>query len=74
MTIENLVEEALKLTPAEQERLMDRLADRLAEANGAPLGDLWNQEIRRRVARYESGEDQALSWEQAREVMVGARR
>lgn len=74
MTVESIVEEALKLTPEEQDRLMDRLAERLSDARNEPLGELWNLEIRRRVARYESGEDRALSWEEAREVMVGARR
>lgn len=55
-TVDRLYNEALELSEAEQEELVARLAEHL-ELDLLRADEEWIAEMRRRVARVESGED-----------------
>lgn len=67
MTVQQLMAEARKLSPADQERLVAML---LAESAGGPdpaREEAWKAETRRRIADIESGREKGVPGEQVLE-------
>jgi putative addiction module component (TIGR02574 family) len=66
-TTSNLLNNALRLTPAERAELA---AELLASLDGEPEDDVeaaWATEIQRRVERVSSGQAKGRSWSEVRE-------
>lgn len=61
--VESVLDELLKLTPAQRLLVADRLIESVPPP---PLGPEWEAEIARRVAEIESGTAQLVPWEQVR--------
>ena len=69
--VTELADRGRSLPPEERVRLLDLLLESLHETSTAPLDEAWNQEIERRVARYERGEAELHD---AEDVMAEAAR
>ncbi len=54
--IAELADRGRSLAPEERVRLMDLLLESLHQPAATDIEEAWNQEIARRVARYERGE------------------
>ena len=55
-TVAELAKRGRALDPKDRERLVDLLLDSLAESPDPEIEEAWRQEVRKRVAAYESGE------------------
>jgi putative addiction module component (TIGR02574 family) len=66
ITFEQIVEAALALGPQERERLARLLLDRTQAGFGGPgeVERAWMEEVMRRKARLDAGEDQAMPAEE----------
>jgi putative addiction module component (TIGR02574 family) len=61
-----LFEEAMRLDPKERATLMRLLVDSLDAESEEGAEEVWRAEIERRIAELDSGEIQAVSWEELR--------
>jgi hypothetical protein len=62
--VKHLADEARKLSPEEQSELVDLLLAMMRDAL-PPLGEDWDEEIRRRVAEIDRGEVELQDFDQA---------
>lgn len=60
--VESVLDELLKLTPAQRLLVADRLIESVPPP---PLGPEWEAEIARRLAAYEADPSIAIPWEEA---------
>ena len=63
-----LLDEALRLSPAEREALAGRLFDSL-ETDDPDAEIAWAAEIERRISELDRGEVQAISWTEAQRMI-----
>jgi len=67
-TTQRLLDEALRLPPAEREilagKLFDSLADEIPDAEAA-----WSVEIERRISELDSGAVAPIAWPEARRII-----
>ncbi|HEY9497574.1 MAG TPA: addiction module protein [Terrimesophilobacter sp.] len=61
-----LFEEAMRLDPKERATLMRLLVDSLDAESEEGAEEVWRAEIERRIAELDSGQIQAVSWEELR--------
>jgi putative addiction module component (TIGR02574 family) len=61
-----LFEEAMQLDPRERATLMRLLVDSLDAESEEGAEEVWRAEIERRIAELDSGQIQAVSWEELR--------
>jgi len=61
-----LFEEAMRLDPKERATLMRLLVDNLDAEPEEGAEEVWRAEIERRIAELDSGQIQAVSWEELR--------
>lgn len=61
-----LFEEAMRLDPRERATLMRLLVDSLDAESEEGAEEVWRAEIERRIAELDSGQIQAVSWEELR--------
>lgn len=61
-----LFEEAMRLGPEERATLMGLLVDTLDAESERSAEEAWRVEIERRIAELDSGEVQAVPWEELR--------
>jgi putative addiction module component (TIGR02574 family) len=61
-----LFEEAMRLDPKERATLMRLLVDTLDAESEEGTEDAWRAEIERRIAELDSGQIQAIPWEELR--------
>jgi putative addiction module component (TIGR02574 family) len=61
-----LFEEAMRLDPKERAALMRLLVDNLHAESEEGAEEAWRAEIERRIAELDSGQVQAVSWEELR--------
>jgi putative addiction module component (TIGR02574 family) len=65
-----LLEEALRLPPAEREALAGRLFDSLEKDDpGAEVA--WQAEVERRIAELDQGKVKPIPWAEARRIIFG---
>ena len=62
---EQVLEQALRLDPADRAELIERLDD--ASPDGSAYADVWDVELRERIADVERGNVTMISWEQVRD-------
>jgi putative addiction module component (TIGR02574 family) len=67
-TVEEIVAQVERLSPAERDRLVERLLSAPVAADAA-VDAAWKLEVERRVDEAERGEDDALPWEQVRKEL-----
>lgn len=65
-----LLDEALRLPPAEREALAGRLFDSL-EGDDADSESAWQAEIERRIAELDQGVVKPIPWAQAKRMIFG---
>jgi putative addiction module component (TIGR02574 family) len=65
-----LLEEAMRLTPADREALAGRLFDSL-EADDLDAEAAWQAEIERRIAELDQGQVKPIPWTEARHMIFG---
>lgn len=69
-TVDEILEQALRLEADERTVLVDRLLDSLDTGESEPTDDEWGgawaEEILRRIERIECGESQLIDWEDAK--------
>ena len=65
-----LLDEALRLPPAEREALAGRLFDSL-ETEDPDAETVWQEEIKRRVAELDQGTVKPIPWAEARRMIFG---
>jgi putative addiction module component (TIGR02574 family) len=65
-----LLDEALRLTPAEREALAGQLFDSL-ETDDPNAEAAWQAEIERRIAELDQGKVKAIPWAEARRLIFG---
>jgi putative addiction module component (TIGR02574 family) len=65
-----LLDEALRLSPAERELLAGQLFDSL-ETNDPDSETAWQAEIERRSADLDQGKVKAIPWAEARRMIFG---
>ena len=65
LTMDDLIEQARKLAPADRARLVGSILESLDEPNSA-VDAAWRDEAERRAAGMESGERTAEPWSEAR--------
>ncbi len=65
-----LLDEALRLPPAERESLAGQLFDSL-EADDPDAEAAWQVEIERRVAELDQGKVKPIPWAEARRMIFG---
>ena len=56
--VDELAQRGRSLPPQDRVRLLDLLLESLQQPPTSDVEDAWNQEIERRVARYERGESE----------------
>ena len=56
--VDELAQRGRSLPPQDRVRLLDLLLESLHQPPTSDVEDAWNQEIERRVARYERGESE----------------
>jgi putative addiction module component (TIGR02574 family) len=61
-----LFEEAMRLDPKERATLMRLLVDSLDAESEEGAEEVWRAEIERQIAELDSGQIQAVSWEELR--------
>jgi len=61
-----LFEEAMRLDPKERATLMRLLVDSLDAESEEGAEEVWRAEIEHRIAELDSGQIQAVSWEELR--------
>jgi putative addiction module component (TIGR02574 family) len=61
-----LLEEAMRLDPKERATLMRLLVDRLDAESEEGAEETWRAEIERRITELDSGQVQAVPWEELR--------
>jgi putative addiction module component (TIGR02574 family) len=61
-----LFEEAMRLDPKERATLMRLLVDSLDAKSEEGAEEVWRAEIERRIAESDSGQIQAVPWEELR--------
>ena len=61
-----LFEEAMRLDPRERATLIRLLVDSLDAESEEGAEEVWRAEIERRIAELDSGQIQAVSWEELR--------
>lgn len=66
MTVQQLLTEARKLSPADQERLVVMLLAEAAKGPDPANDEAWKAETRRRIADIESGREKGIPGEQVR--------
>jgi putative addiction module component (TIGR02574 family) len=69
--LEQLTSQAIALSPEDRARLADLLLASLPDEADEPLGEAWDQEIRRRLSAVESGTAKLIS---AEDVHTDARK
>ncbi|HEY7653530.1 MAG TPA: addiction module protein [Methylomirabilota bacterium] len=62
----DLFEEAMRLDPTERATLMRLLVDNLDAESEEGAEGAWREEIERRIAEFDSGQVQAVPWEELR--------
>jgi putative addiction module component (TIGR02574 family) len=65
-----LLDQALRLSPAEREALAGQLFDSL-EANDLDAEAVWQAEIERRIAELDHGKVKPIPWAEARRMIFG---
>ena len=65
-----LLDEALRLPPAERETLAGQLFDSL-EADDPDAESAWQAEIERRIAELDQGKVKPIPWAEARRLIFG---
>jgi len=64
--VSKLLEQALALSPEEQEALADSLISSLGDKVDPGVEAAWREEIARRIAELDSGEAKTIPWEEVR--------
>lgn len=59
-TIETLVSEAMQLPPDQRLTLAHRILSSVEPPASAQVDTAWDEEIRRRIARYDAGETKSI--------------
>jgi putative addiction module component (TIGR02574 family) len=70
-TVDELFIEAAELAERERAELADRLLLSLEPPADAELEDEWDEEIARRLAQFEAGEVEPLSWAEVKARVFG---
>lgn len=65
--VQRILDDALKLTPTEQDELLSELIARLDGESDPDVEEAWAREIERRIERANRGESVATDWEVVRE-------
>ena len=65
-TYETLLVDATRLPVADRIQLIDAIWDTLPSDSLPPLSDEWVTEIQRRLAEYDAGSAETVSWEQVK--------
>lgn len=68
-TAEKILSEAMKLNEAERIELAERLLDNVDSEKDSDYSQAWEAEIRERERQLDSGEVQAIPWEEVRKMM-----
>ena len=68
---EQILEQALALDAAERADLVDQLITTLEPSTDRRYVSEWTEEIKCRIDEHESGETQAIPWEEARRRIFG---
>jgi putative addiction module component (TIGR02574 family) len=66
LTVENIIEEALKKGEDERAKIVDALIFSLHEQSSIEIEEAWKKEIEKRIKQIDSGEVQCISWEEVR--------
>jgi putative addiction module component (TIGR02574 family) len=61
-----ILEQALKLSPAERADVAEQLIASLDEGPDVDVEKAWQEEVRRRLQQIDRGEVQTIPWEQVR--------
>ena len=70
-TFESVLADALKLSAADRDRLIEAVLDSLPEdREHPPLSAEWMEEIERRSAAFERGETKAIPWETVKAELI----
>lgn len=68
-----ILEQALKLSPAERAHMAEQLIASLDEGSDIDVEQAWQEEVQRRLQQIDRGEVQAISWEQVRRSLRRSR-
>ena len=70
-SVQELYNEALRLSDGERASLAARLMESLAGDTGEGVEDAWGDEIQRRLDELDSGAVRAVPWPEARRLIHG---
>lgn len=65
-----LLDTALRLSPAERAELADHLIDSLDQTTENDVQEAWSQEIARRLAELDRGDVKTVPWSEVRRRMT----
>lgn len=71
MTVEQLLQEALRLPDGERATLATRLLESLDQEVGDDTPEAWASEIQKRLAELDSGAVKPVPWEEVRRKLMG---
>ena len=73
-TIDDLLEQALKLKPAERAKMAERLLTSLDTETDLETELAWQKEVQKRVQEIDDGQIVCLPWEEVRNRLRGNQR
>jgi putative addiction module component (TIGR02574 family) len=69
-TADDILKEALALNEAERARVADALIRSIEpQASASEVEEAWRQEVRRRMAAREAGEEGTVPWSEVRDAL-----
>ena len=71
-TAEQLLEQVMRLDPADRFELVDRLVETAEPSDDPKCLAEWEAEIRQRIGEIDRGEVKMIPWEEARKNMFGS--
>lgn len=68
-----ILEQALKLSPAERAHMAEQLIASLDEGSDIDVEQAWQEEVQRRLQQIDHGEVQTISWEEVQRSLRRSR-